>query len=122
MKNVRFDEMKGGSLQQTTLKETTQAPVADFTSVVQPAQVSTYQGDPTQFYRSAYDYLPKNAMPYSQYEPLFQSRQEVYLKHTLTQGLSGYGADKDDSSVQKAMVHSFKGHPEMLQIYLEGKA
>ena len=86
------------------------------------ASVSEFQGDPTLYYRSALDMIPKNLVPMFAYAPLLEAKSEVFAKDTLLKGLSGRGQDSDPSHIQAGIHSSLKEHPEILNIYIRGKA
>ena len=66
--------------------------------------------------------IPKNLVPYFAYEPVLAASKEVFAKNILLKGLSGRGAHRDEPHIQRAVYHSLKEHPEVLQMYLTGKA
>ena len=115
--------MKGGAISSKDRKVESGAPSRpDYSNLLKNAAVSEFQGDPTLYYRSALDMIPKNLIPYSAYEPLLQARSEVFLKDSLKKGLSGLGMSQDPSHIQAGVWHSLKEHPKLLNMYIRGKA
>lgn len=122
MKSVSFDEMEGGAIRTSTrVFESGYPPVEDYTTVMRGAEVSQFQGDRSAYFNSAFDMNPRNLYPMFQYESIMQGEDPNLVKTELLSGLSGYGAHKDPAHIQKAVVHSLKHYPKLLQMYLHSK-
>ena len=122
-KKVNWEDFKGGAIE--TSVRLAEAPVPepepDYREMPRDHGF-LYQGPKYEFYRDAYDYRPRNIQPMSAYEPFLSSRNEAFHRDLLKQGLSGFGARRDDNDIMRATVHSLKRHPELLVIYTEGVA
>jgi len=121
-KKVSWDNATGGAIDlgAVTMKE---APVPEprFDPREMPQDQSFLYADPKfDFYQDAYDYRPQNIIPMYAYEPFLSSRNEAFHRDALKEGLSGFGARRDDHDIVRATVHSLKRHPDLLQIYMEG--
>ena len=116
-----MDELKGGAINTATLFESAAPTGADYSTVMQDAQISQYEGDSGAFFRSAFDMIPRNIYPMWQYNASMQSENPVFVKDALLKGLSGHGAHKDKAHVQTAVAHSLKAYPKLLHMYLNSK-
>ena len=65
--------------------------------------------------------IPKNLYPHFVYDNAMQSENPAFVKDVLLKGLSGHGAERDPSHVQKAVVHSLKHYPKLLHVYLHSR-
>lgn len=119
--NKKIDELEGGALTGASLYESALPVREDFTSVMQGAEISTFESSPSPFYTSALDMIPKNIYPLSQYESSWQARNPAYVKNILLQGTSGFGAHKDEVHVQKAVIHTLRRFPKLLHAYMHSK-
>ena len=121
-KSVSFDELEGGAIRADTRVFESSAPAReDYRQVMRGAEVSTFEGDRLQYFHDALDMIPKNMYPMFQYEASLQGENPSLVKNALLKGLSGYGSHKDSSQIQKAVVHSLKHYPKLLQMYLNSK-
>ena len=117
-KKVSFGDYTGGAISKTTRVLESAAPSReDYTTVMRGAAISKYSTDSGAFYRSAFDMNYTNQIPYFVYEQLYQGEKEGSVKQALKKGLSGYGASRDPPHIQKAVHHSLKEHPRILQVY-----
>ena len=120
---MNFEEIKGGAItKKDRMVESATPARPDYSTILKNASVAEFHGDPTLYYRSALDLIPKNIIPYSAYEPLLQARSEVFLKDSLMQGMSGLGMKGDPSHIQAGVWHSLKEHPKLLNMYIRSKA
>ena len=94
----------------------------DYSTVMPDAQISKFEGDSGSFFRSAFDMIPRNIFPMWQFQASMQGENPAYVKNALLKGLSGFGADKDESHVQTAVANSLKAYPKLLHMYLNSKS
>ena len=121
-KNVSFDELEGGAIRADTKYFESAFPATeDYTTVMQGAEISKFEGDPDAFFRGAFDMIPRNLQPLFQYDYLLQFENPTFLKNVLLKGLSGFGSHRDPPHIQKAVVHSLKQHPKLLHMYLNSR-
>ena len=66
--------------------------------------------------------IPRIMHPYSSYSHAMQIDREEHVTKGIIDGTSGRGADNDHPYVQRAIWETLKHKPELLQIYLAGKA
>ena len=115
--------MEGGAITSETRQIESAFPSREnYTTVMRGAEVSDYAGQDTyNLYSDAFDMIPKNIFPMWQYESMFQGENPVFVKDALLKGVSGHGAHKDPSHIQKAVAHSLKAFPHLLHMYLNAK-
>ena len=121
--SVSFDDdnLKGGALSASTKVLETPAR-DDFRTVMRGAEIQKFENNQGDYFRSAFDMIPKNIYPYFQYEQSHQGQNPNYIRNALLKGLSGHGAKKDPPHIQKAVVHSLKQYPHLLRMYLTSSA
>ena len=66
--------------------------------------------------------IPRVMHPYSSYSHMMQADREEHVTKGIIDGTSGRGADTDHPYIQRAIWETLKHKPELLQIYLAGKA
>lgn len=89
-KSVSFEDVKGGAITSKDVRvESAQPSRPDYSTMLQAASVSEFQGDPTLYYRSALDMIPKNLIPFSAYEPLL--RANIFRSLSSRSGAQGAG-------------------------------
>lgn len=119
---MKLDELKGGAIDKRVRFSEPAAPVPERDYRSERAVVTDsdfdYLGSRQEFYRDTYDYRPRNLQPMSSYSEHLRHMEEDRLVQQLQQGLSGFGARKDDHDVVKATVHTLKRHPKLLSIYM----
>jgi len=125
-KSDSFDELEGGAIGPNTWAYESAAAVqtpghVDYTTVMRGAEISQFEGSPSPFYNDALNMIPKNITPMFVYDQAAQGQNPVFVKDALLKGLSGFGAHKDSSQIQKAVVHSLKHYPKLLHMYLNSK-
>ena len=66
--------------------------------------------------------IPTVMHPYSSYSDMMEADREEHVTKGLIDSVSGRGADNDHPFVQRAVWETLKHKPDLLQIYLSGKA
>jgi hypothetical protein len=66
--------------------------------------------------------IPRVMHPYSSYSHMMQADAEENITKGIIDGVSGRGADSDHPYVQRAVWETLKHRPELLRIYLAGRA
>ena len=120
-KQVTFDELEGGAIRADTRAYESAPAGPDYTTVMRGAEFSQFEASPSPFYNDALNMIPKNLTPMFVYDQYAQGQNPTLVKDALLKGLSGYGAHKDSSQIQKAVVHSLKQYPKLLHMYLNSK-
>ena len=121
-KQVSFDELEGGAIRSDTRAFESAAPSApNYTSVMRGAEFSQFESSPSLFYNDALNTIPKNLIPLFVYDQASQGQNPALVRDALLRGVSGFGAHKDTSQIQKAVVHSLKQYPKLLHMYLNSK-
>ena len=121
-KKVTFDELEGGAIRtDTRVFESAKPSGEDYSTVMRGAEIDEFEGDQTAFFYSAFDMIPKNIYPLFMYDNAMQGRNPAFIKDALLKGVSGHGAHKDPSHIQKAVAHSLKAYPHLLHMYLNAK-
>ena len=119
---MSFDELEGGAIRTDTRYYENAPPREDYTTVLRGAEISKFEGgNPSAYFNSAFDMIPKNLYPMFQYDTLMQAEDPSLLKSVLLKSLSGFGAHRDASHIQKAVVHSLKKYPKLLHMYLNSR-
>ena len=119
---MSFDEYEGGAIRSDTRVFESSAPAREnYTTVLRGAEISKFQGNRSAYFNSAFDMIPTNIYPMFQYESVMQAEDPALMRDALLKGLSGFGAHRDPSHIQKAVVHSLKHYPKLLQMYLHSK-
>ena len=122
VKNVSFDEYEGGAIRSDTRVFESSAPAREnYTTVLRGAEISKFQGNRSAYFNSAFDMIPTNIYPMFQYESVMQAEDPALMRNALLRGLSGFGAHRDPSHIQKAVVHSLKQYPKILHMYLNSR-
>ena len=121
VKKVSFDEEVGGAIRADTKRYEVETALPDYTTVLRGAEISQFEGSPSPFYNNALNMIPKNIYPMFMYDQARQGENPAFVKDALLKGVSGFGAHKDSSQIQKAVVHSLKQYPKLLHMYLNSK-
>ena len=118
-KSVSFDELEGGAIRADTRVFESAAPAQeDFTTVMRNPELYQFEGDPAMHYREAFDMIPKNIYPMFMYDHQLRAQDHIYPKDAILAEASGHGVHKDANHIQKAVVHSLKQYPKLLNMYL----
>ena len=112
--------MEGGAIRNPDYRSAAPAR-EDFTTVMRGAEISQFEGDRTAYFSTALDMIPRNLYPMFQYDSLLRANNPEYMMDVLLQGVSGYGAHRDPTHIQQAVVHSLKRYPKLLHAYLNSR-
>ena len=120
-KSVTFDALEGGAIRPDTRVYESAPAGPDYTTVMRGAEFSQFESSPSPFYNDALNTIPKNLTPMFVYDQAARGYNPNLVRDALLRGVSGFGAHKDSSQVQKAVVHSLKQYPKLLHMYLNSK-